>query len=88
MSASARHRSSTQACLALSEIAQHVALHQRLVARMADAEADSAVLVAAMGGDRAQAVMAGIAAADLHAEFRRRKIELVVEDRHVARAGS
>ena len=51
---------------------------------MPDAEADSAVLVAAMGGDRAQSVMTGIAAADLHAEFRRWKIEFVVEDRDVA----
>jgi hypothetical protein len=46
---------------------------------MADAEADPAVVVAAMGGDRPQAVMARIAAADLHPELGRGKVELVVE---------
>ena len=51
---------------------------------MADAEADPAVIVAAMGGDRAQAVVTRIAAPELHAELGRWQIELVVEDRDVA----
>ena len=50
---------------------------------MADADAHAAIVVAAMGRDRAQAVMAGIAAADLHAQLAGRQVELVVEDRHV-----
>src|SRR5215218_5443227 len=68
---------------AFSEITQHMVLHQSLVAGMADAEAYAAILVAAMGRDGAKPVMAGIAAADLHAQLGGRKIELVVEDRHV-----
>ena len=66
-----RHRSSTQASSALPKSPSTWLLHQGLVARMADAEAHAAVIVAAMGGDRAQAVMARIAAADLHPQLGR-----------------
>ena len=52
---------------------------QRLVAGMADAEAHALVIVADMGGDRAQAVMAGVAAADLDPHLGGREIEFVVQ---------
>ena len=54
-------------------------MDERLVAGMADAEADALVIVADMGADRAQAVVSGIAAADLDAHFGGRKIEFVVQ---------
>ena len=64
----------------LGEVAQHVIVNQRLVAGMADADAHPLIVVADMGGDRAQAVVAGVAAADLDPHFRRREVELVVND--------
>src|SRR5271170_3785570 len=66
--------------LRLGEVAQHVIVDQRLVAGMADADPHPLIVVADMGGDRAQAVVAGIAAADLDPHFGRREIELVVDD--------
>src|ERR1700687_5288278 len=45
----------------------------------ADAETDAHVLVAAERADRAQAVVAGVAAAHLHPHLGRCEIELVVE---------
>src|SRR5271154_2101734 len=68
--------------LRLGEVAQHVIIDQRLVAGMANADAHPLIVVADMGGDRAQAVMAGVAAADLDPHFGRREIELVVDDDH------
>ena len=67
--------------LGLGEVAQHEIVDERLVARMADAEADAPVVVADMGGDRAQAVVAGVAAADLDPHLGGREVELVVNAR-------
>ena len=60
---------------ALGEILQHVGFHQILVAGMADADAHAAIVVADMRGDRAQAVVAGIAAAGFHPHFAGRQFE-------------
>src|SRR3954452_21199527 len=67
------------------EVRQHVAVHQFLDAGMTDAEPHPAILVADMGGDRAQAVVAGDAAADLHPHLAWRQFELVMEYGDVAR---
>ena len=61
--------------LALGEILQHVVLHQLLVARMADAHAHAPIVVADMRGDRAQAVVAGIAAACFQSHLAGRQFE-------------
>ena len=47
---------------------------------MADADPHPLVAGADMGGDRAQAIMPGVAAADLHPELAGREVELVVDD--------
>src|SRR6185312_2256726 len=70
--------------LAFGEIAQHMRRHHLLDRRLADADAHALVVVADVGGDRAQAVVPGDAAADLHPHFRRGEIDLVVEDDDVA----
>ena len=51
---------------------------------MADAEAYAAVVVADVIGDRAQAVVARIAAAKFHPDFRRRQFDLVVKHHDAA----
>ena len=51
---------------------------------MADADPHPAEFGADMGFDRAQAVMAGGAAADLHLDLHRREVELVMEDGRLA----
>src|SRR6185369_3126281 len=65
--------------IALGKVRQHVAVHQLLDAGMTDPEPHPAVVVADMRGDRAQPVMTGDAAADLHAYFRRRQFEFVLK---------
>ena len=60
-------------------------LHHILVAGMADADAHAAIIVADMLGDRAQAVMAGNAAADFDPDLAGRKIDLVMEYRDVGK---
>src|SRR4029077_2681344 len=65
--------------IALGEIRQHVAVHQFLDAGMSDPEPHPAILIADMRGDRAQPVMAGNAATDLDAYFRRRQFEFVLK---------
>src|SRR5512133_1393248 len=65
--------------LALGEIAEYVGIDERLVAGVADAEAHASIIIAHMRGDRAQTVVSGIAAADLHTQLSRREVELVVE---------
>ena len=50
-----------------------------LDAGVADADADAGVVVAHRGGNGAQAVVAGIAAARLGAQFAGREVELVVQ---------
>ena len=55
-------------------------MDERLVPGMADAEPHAPVVVADMGGDRAQAVVAGIAASSLQLELGRRQVDLVVKD--------
>src|SRR5262249_54292891 len=52
---------------------------------MPDAEAHAAVVISYMFGNRAQAVMAGIAAAKLDPELARRQFNLVVKHDDVAR---
>ena len=68
----------------LGEIRQHVVMHQILDAGMTDAEPHPAIVIADMRRDRAQAVMAGDAAADLDAHFGRRQFEFVLEHGDVA----
>ena len=60
-----------------------MAVHQILAARMADADAHALVVIADMRADRAQAVVARDAAADLHAHLGGRQLDLVVEHRDV-----
>ena len=60
-------------------------LHQILIARMSDADSYAAILVADMGADRTQAIMARGAAADLHPQLAGRKIDLGVEHQGVVR---
>src|SRR5712671_3450180 len=71
--------------VALGEIRQHVAVHQFLDAGMTDAEPHAAILVADMRTDRAQAVMAGDAAADLDAYLRRLQFDLILKHGDLAR---
>ena len=65
--------------LGFREVVQHLVRHQILAAGMADADAHAHIVVADMGGDRAQAVMAGDAAAGLHPHLAGDEIELVME---------
>ena len=69
--------------VAPGEIAEDVVGDQALVAGMTDAEADAGELRADMGGDRAQAVVAGVAAAGLDPDPAGREVELVVQDDHL-----
>ena len=71
--------------IALGEIAEHVRMYQLLHAGMPDAEAHALVVVADMRADRAQAVVPGDAAADLHAHLGGRQFDLVVKHRDVAK---
>src|SRR3546814_6220001 len=57
-----------------------VAVHQLLVAGVADADAHAPEVGADMGVDVAQAVMAGMAAAPLDTDLAEGEIELVVDD--------
>ena len=66
--------------LCLGEIAQYIIMHAVLVARMADAYPHAPIIIADALGDRAQAVMAGIAAAELDPELSGREVQFVVED--------
>src|SRR5262245_54209409 len=59
-------------------------MHHFLDARMTDAKPHAAIVVADMRGDRAQAVMAGDAAADLDAHLGRRQFEFVLEHGDIA----
>ncbi len=54
-------------------------MNERLVAGMADAHPHAAIVVAALGRDGAQAIVAGIAASGLHPELGRRQVEFVME---------
>ena len=68
--------------LRLGVIAEHVRGDEVLPAGagVADADAHAAEFGAEHGVDRAQAVVAGKAAADAHLDLERREVELVVED--------
>ena len=68
----------------LGEVVQNVGRDRVLRPRVADADAHARVLVAEVGGERAQAVVAGVAAAGLHLDLARREVELVVKDDDVA----
>src|SRR5437868_732610 len=65
------------------EIAQHMRHHEILVAGMADAQAHAPVMRPDMGADRAQAVIAGMTAAELHPDLAGGKIDFIVEDGHL-----
>ena len=66
--------------VARREILQDVAEHAGLRARVADAEADPPEVRPQVGVDRADAVVAGGAAAPLHPHLAGGEIEFVVED--------
>ena len=66
--------------LGFREIAQDEVVHERLVAGMADAQTHASVVVADMGADRTQAIVAGVSAADFDPDLRRRKVEFVMND--------
>ena len=68
----------------LGEVAEDVVGDEALVAGMADAEADAGEVRPDVGGDRADAVVAGGAAAGLGPHPAGREVELVVEDGDVA----
>src|SRR5262249_44741449 len=59
------------------EIVEHVAQYLILVAWMANADAHAPVLIADVGRDRAQSVVAGIAAAGFDPKLAWREVELV-----------
>ncbi len=71
--------------LRLGEVAKHIGMDQVLEAGVADAEPHAGVVVADMGGDRAQPVVPGVAAAGLDAQLARRQIEFVMEHGNVAK---
>src|SRR5262245_2317638 len=60
--------------LAFRKIAEHVVVHQVLVARMTYADSDALVFVADVGRDGPQPVMARVAAPDLDAQLARREV--------------
>src|SRR5690606_12190699 len=66
------------------EIAEHMRRYHFLDAGMADADTDAAIVLAAMGVERPDAVMAAGAAAGLDAHLAGRKVEFVIEDGDVA----
>src|SRR5277367_1616617 len=68
------------AYLRFGEIAQYIMVDERLVAGMADADPHPLVVGAEVGGDRAQSVVAGVAAADLDPDLARGEIKLVVDN--------
>src|SRR5262245_46955694 len=55
-------------------------MHEILDARMTDANSHPAIVVADVLRDRTQPVVAGDAAADLHAHLAGRELDLVMED--------
>src|SRR4051812_49499495 len=59
-------------------------VHQMLYAGMADADTNTAIVIANMRGDRAQAVVPRDPAADLHPHLGRCEVELIVEDHDLA----
>ena len=65
--------------IALGEILQHMAGDQIFLAGMAHADAHPAVIRSQRGGDGAQAVLPGIAAAGLHFQLAGREIDLVMD---------
>src|SRR5262245_31426890 len=69
--------------LVLREVAQDVRIHKLLVARMADADAHAAIVVADMRGDGTKTVVTGNAATDLHAHLAGRQVDLIVKDSNV-----
>src|SRR5581483_1511516 len=58
--------------IVFGEIRQYVVVHELLDAGVTDAEPHPAIIVADMRGERAQAVVTGNAAADLHPHLRGR----------------
>src|ERR1700683_984114 len=66
--------------LALGEIAKDIVFDQIFVARMTDADAHAAVVVANMLTDRAQAVVTGNAPANFDSDLAGRQLDLVMEN--------
>src|SRR5690606_4270494 len=66
--------------LAFRQIAQHIAVHQRLVARMSDTDAQPAVVRAHMLAYGPQPIVPSMTAAALHLDLAWRQIEFVVQD--------
>src|ERR1700752_4683426 len=73
------------AAIAFGKITEHIVLHHVLIAGMTDPDADAAVIIADMFGDRTQSVMPGDAAADFHPHLAWRQIDLVVKHGDVRR---
>ncbi len=70
----------------LGEIAEHMTMHAVLVSRVADAEAQAAIFLAAMGVEGFQAVMATMSATGLDARAAGRQVQLIVNGDDVAGA--
>ena len=62
------------------EIAQHMAVHARFLAGMADADAHAAIIGPERRGDGAQAIIARVAAAGFHLQLAGGEIDLVMDD--------
>ena len=65
--------------IGLGEIAQHIAMHQRLVAGVADAHPHADEMRSAMGDHGADAVVASRPATKLHPDFAGLEVELVIK---------
>src|SRR5262249_61207112 len=72
-----RHERVNPAAIAFGEIAEHVMLHQVLVAGMTDADANAAVIIADMLGKLTLAIITGNPAAEFHPHPNPRHIVLV-----------
>ena len=61
------------------EIRQHEMMDERLIAGMTNPEPHAAIIIAAQGRDRAQAIVPGIAATRLNTHLAARQIEFVMK---------
>ena len=66
------------------KVMQHVVGYRLLDAGVANPDADSLIVVANVGGNRAQAIVAGIAATGFHFQPAGRQVDLVVKHVDVA----
>ena len=79
-SAIASSSGSSQARVRLGEVVEDVDGHHLLDAGMADADAEPPEAVADRRRDRAETIVAGRAAAGLHADLAGRQVDLVMDD--------